>query len=309
MTSGTSPVVLALPGNEDLAADLATEMHAERGVLALHRFPDDETCVRVVTQVAGRDVVLACALDRPDEKLVALYLAASTLRALGVHRIVLVAPYLPYMRQDRSFHVGEGVSAQHIGAWLSSFVDGLVTVEPHLHRIHNLDQVYRIPTRVVSAAVGIARWIRENMLQPVVVGPDEESRPWVSAIAHDVPCPFLVLDKVRYGDRDVEVRQPDVPTHLECTPVLVDDIVSSGHTMIMAMQRLRANGYGPPVCIGVHALFSQNAYEQLRHIGVQEVVTCNTIRHISNGIDLRHSLAVQATELLDSLPPRQGVTP
>lgn len=302
MIPNPAVVVLAFPGNEDLASELVSALGAQRGALTLHRFPDEETSVRVSGAVDQCDVIIACTLDRPNDKLITLYLTASTLRSLGARRVILASPYLPYMRQDRSFHVGEGVSAMHIAKWLSGFLDGLVTVDPHLHRIHHLDEIYRIPTRVVPAAKPIAHWIRENVAQPVLVGPDEESRQWVSEVAHDVPCPFFVLDKVRYGDRDVEVRMPGVAEFQDRTPVLVDDIVSSGYTMIAAVKRLQASGFGPPVCIGVHALFSQNAYEQLRHLGSQEVVTCNTIRHISNGIDLNRSIALSTRELLEHLP-------
>jgi ribose-phosphate pyrophosphokinase len=307
MTPNLSLIVLGLPGSEELAADLAASLGAQRGGLTLHRFPDQETCVRITSVVADCDVIVACSLDQPNDKLIALYLAASTLRALGARRVILVAPYLPYMRQDHSFHTGEGVSAVHIASWLSSFLDGLVTVDPHLHRIHDLGEVYRIATRVVHAAKPIASWIRENVSNAVLVGPDEESRQWVSEVAQDVPCPFFVLEKIRFGDRDVEVHMPDAAAHQDRTPVLVDDIVSSAHTMIAAVKRLQANGFGPPVCIGIHALFSQDAYEQLRHAGAQEVITCNTIRHISNGIDLNRSLALSVRGLLDHLPAKAPV--
>lgn len=298
MNTTLSPLVLSFPGNEQLADTLAGALLGERSALALHQFPDGETRVGVSRPVAGRDVVLACTLDHPNDKLVTLYLAASNLRELGARRVVLVAPYLPYMRQDKRFHPGEGVSASYIANWLSGFLDGLVTVDPHLHRIHHLNQIYRIPTRVVHAAEPLGRWIRARVAHPVVIGPDAESRQWVSEVAATVSCPYFVLNKIRHGDRNVEVRLGDVTQFLQCTPVLVDDIVSSGHTMMAAMEQLRAHGFSPAVCVGVHALLSQDTADQLRQQGAQAVVTCNTVRHASNVIDLHRPLAAAAADLL-----------
>lgn len=303
MTPEAPAVVLAFPGNEDLAAEVAGMLGAKRGTLALHRFPDDETGVRIAEPVTAADVVIVCTLDHPDSKLVALYLTALTARELGARRVYLVAPYLPYLRQDSRFHSGEGTSAVHIGHWLSGFLDGLVSAEPHLHRIHRLDQVFRVPVRTAGAAGPIARWILENVARPVLVGPEQERQAWVAGIAHALSCPFFMFNRVRHGDRDVELRLPTVAALQERTPVLLDGIVSSGRTMSAAVGLLRASGFPPPVCIAVHPLFSPEVCEELRNVGAREVVTCNTVRHVSNGIDLHRALAVETKALLEQPPP------
>ena len=297
-----TPLVLALPGNEELALDLAQSLAAKLGRLTLHRFPDGELSVRIHDQVEARDVVLACTLDQPNDKLIALYLAAATLRSLRARRVLLAAPYLAYMRQDRSFHPGEGVSAAHIAQWLSGFLDGLATVDPHLHRIAQLELVYRIPCRAAHAATAIARWIRENVNQPVVVGPDRESQGWASEVAHEVSCPWVVFDKVRFGDRDVEIHPSSLSAYQDRTPVILDDIISSGATMLAAMRQTRLASLAPAVCIGVHGLFTAGVYEQLRHGGAQAVVTSNSVRHISNQIDVHPPLATAVRGLLELRP-------
>lgn len=304
MTPRQMPVVLAFPGNEALADAIAEAVGAERAAVRLHQFPDSETSVTVPCTAAGRDVILACTLDHPNHKLLALYLAASNLRELGARRLLLAAPYLAYMRQDCRFHPGEGVSAAYIGRWLSSFLDGLVTVDPHLHRIRSLDQVYRIPSLVVHAAAPIGRWIRQNVNKPVVIGPDSESLQWVSEVGRAAPCPYFTLSKLRRGDRDVEVCLPGDIAPGDYTPVLVDDIVSSGRTVIAAAHALRAAGFGQPWCVAVHALFPPAVYDELRQGDVLRVVSCNTVPHPSNAIDLHHSLASGVRELLHGGNPR-----
>lgn len=293
------PLLYALPGCEALAAALAGELAGDLGELEVRRFPDAEHYVRLLTAPAGRPVVFVCGLDRPDEKIMPLYFAACAARELGAARVGLVAPYLGYMRQDAVFKPGESVTSAHFARWLSQFLDWLVTVDPHLHRHDSLDRIYSVPTIAATAAPAIARWLSANVRDPLVVGPDAESVQWVRAIARDIGCPFVVAEKERRGDRDVTVTLPDVERWHGCTPVLVDDIVSTARTMIDAVARLRASGMSArPLCIGVHALFVGNAHAELAAAGVDRIVTCNTVTHASNAIDVLPQIAEAAQRML-----------
>ncbi|MCA1481376.1 phosphoribosyltransferase family protein, partial [Bradyrhizobium sp. NBAIM08] len=139
------------------------------------------------------------------------------------------------------------------------YFDGLVTVDPHLHRYDSLDAVYWTPSRVVHAAPLLAQWIQNNAYQPLLIGPDSESEQWVSEVARLAGAPYLVLEKVRRGDRDVSVSVPDVGRWLNHTPVLVDDIISTARTMIETVGHVRAAGLLPPICVGVHGIFADRA--------------------------------------------------
>lgn len=284
------PVLLALPGNEPQAAALARELGADLGTVMVHRFPDEETYVRLQTPVGGRDVILVCTLDRPDGKLLPLLFLAETARELGAFRIGLVAPYLAYMRQDRRFHDGEAVTSASFARVLSRALDWLVTVDPHLHRRAALSELYTIPSTVVHAAPDVARWIRHRVRRPLLVGPDVESGQWISAVAELAGAPAVVLRKDRRGDRDVAVSVPDLTAWRGRTPVLVDDIISTARTMIDTVVQLRAAGLPPPVCIGVHAVFAGDSHEELLAAGAGRLVTCDTIAHPSNQITLGHAL-------------------
>ena len=286
------PLVFPLPGNEPLAGALAGELSGEVGRLTVRRFPDGESYVRVDAPPAGRDVILACTLHQPDEKLLPLFFLAATLRELGAARVGLVAPYLAYMRQDRRFHDGEGVTSAYFARLVSGAVDWLATVDPHLHRRGTLAEIYSIPALVVHAAPLIVAWIREHVHRPLLVGPDAESEQWVRAVAALAGAPHVVLQKVRRGDRDVEVSVPEVERwRRSSTPVVVDDIISTARTMAETVGHLRRAGLEPPVCVGVHAVFAGHAYADLIGAGAGRVVTCNTIAHESNAIDVHGALA------------------
>lgn len=283
--------VIAMPGNEPFADDLADLAGLERIAATVRRFPDGESHVRVEGSVAGRHALIACTLDRPDDKLVPLLLLAAAAREAGALSVGLVAPYLPYMRQDRRFHPGETISARHVAAWISQQINWLVTVDPHLHRITDLSQVYSVPTRVVHAADGVADWIRTHVPSALLIGPDEESAQWVSEVALRAGAPFVVLTKTRHGDRHVQVSVPNVERWRSHTPVLVDDIVSTARTMIETVNHLRQAGLAAPTCVAVHAVFAQTAFEDLRSAGAGEIVSCDTIRHPSNRISMAPAIA------------------
>jgi len=295
----TAPLLIPMPGNETMAEALARTLAADIGQIELHAFPDGETYLRFLTIISSRNLALVCTLDRPNEKILPLLFAAATARELGAARIGLVAPYLAYMRQDRRFKPGEAVTSREIAQLLSGHFDWLVTVDPHLHRYGSLAEIYRIPARVVHAAPSISKWIKEHVSNPLIIGPDSESEQWVSAVARDAGAPYAVLQKVRRGDRDVEIDLRDLHGLEGQTPVLVDDIISSGRTMMEAVRLIIERGATEPVCVAVHGLFADHSDILLARAGAR-VVTSNSIPHESNGIDVTEPLANSMKELLSS---------
>jgi ribose-phosphate pyrophosphokinase len=292
-------IILALPGAEALAEALAGQLHCTASTVEAHRFPDGEVVVRLCSDVAGRRVVLAAHMDHPDDKTVPLLFAADAARELGATEVGLVVPYLPYMRQDDRFHPGEAVTSRSYARLLSSCLDYLVTVDPHLHRWASLDAIYTIRTRVVAAAPAMAEWIAREVPQPILVGPDSESEQWVADVAARLQAPWLVMRKVRRGDRDVSVELPAGAAGQGRTPVLVDDIISSGHTMAAAAEVLRTAGWGLPCCVGVHALLDDGGQDLLRRAGIARIATCDTVAHPTNAIPLAGLLA-QAVRALSA---------
>ena len=278
-------IILPMPGAERLVG-LARDLAATAGAVEVHEFPDGESRVRLLGYVRDEDVVLAAHLDRPDAKVLPLLFAAETARDLGAASVGLVAPYMPYLRQDRRFHRGEGLSAHYFAALLSRTVDWVVTVDPHLHRVQTLADVFTIPAVAMPAAPMLARWISDHVEAPLILGPDEESEQWVAAIAGLVGAPHAVCRKERLGDRTVDVHLPDLRMHRGRHPVLVDDVVASGTTLATAAQALREDGWPASVCLVVHAIFAEGAEAALREAGIGRVVTCNTIPHATNGIDV-----------------------
>lgn len=293
-----TPLFVPLPGNESLAVSLANAIEGEVGALSIRNFPDGETYLRYDTPPAGRAVVLVCSLDRPDSKFLPLLFAAASARDLGAGSVGLAAPYLAYMRQDRRFRAGEAVTSRYFAEALSSQVNWLVAVDPHLHRYRSLDEVYSVPATTLHTAPLLSAWIKAEVERPLLIGPDAESEQWVAAVAQDANAPYVILEKTRRGDRDVEISVPQIDRWRDRTPVLVDDIVSTGHTLIETMVVLRQASMQVPVCIAVHGIFAKDAFAKLVGAGASRIVTTNTIPHESNAIDVTDLLAQAIQDLL-----------
>jgi len=290
-------VIFYYPFDEKLARKVADQLKFPLGEVVFRHFPDKETYVRINTEVTNKNIILVSGLNNPDEKLIPIIFFAETAKRLGAKSVGLVAPYLGYLRQDKEFKKGEAINSKIFAPLLSKYIDWLVTIDPHLHRHHKLNEVYTVPAYALHAAHLIADWIKHNVDQPVLIGPDEESKQWVTKVAEYADAPYIVLQKLRHGDREVEISVPKVSKYKKYTPVLVDDIISTARTMIETVRHLSDAGMKPTICIGVHAIFVNHSYQDLLNEKVARVVTSNTIQHESNVIDVSGLIAEFITKL------------
>lgn len=267
--------VFTFAESREPAARLARWLGVPLHDVSSRRFPDGESLVRVpdATPVA----IMYRSLDNPDPKLFELLLAASALRDMGAERVILVAPYLAYMRQDIAFARGEAVSQKVIGQLIASHFDALLTIDPHLHRIHSLGEaVPRIPALAVTAAPALAEAISAED-RPILVGPDEESRQWLTALAEPHGLDILVGCKQRHGDRDVTIAIKDIGQVAGRRVVIVDDVVSSGATLVECAQLIHRAGARSIEAAVTHCLASEKDLEHLRNAGISRLIATDTI--------------------------------
>lgn len=302
-------ILIPFPEMKLLAKTLAPAMGAELRTLDWHHFPDGESLMTLPGDLDGADVALLATLRNPNHLALPLRFAAATAREMGARRVGLIAPYLGYMRQDRRFEAGQAVSARLFAQFLGESFDWLVTVDPHLHRIERLEEVFPIPAvRAVSAPL-LANWIKTNLPDAVLLGPDSESQQWVAEVARLAGRPYEVLRKVRTGDRQVEVSVPDNAALRNGTPVILDDIASSGRTLVRTIERLVAAGTRAPVCLVIHAVFAGSAHDDILAAGAARIITTDTIPHPSNAIGIASVLAETFRSLTTGLDlPVAGTT-
>jgi len=296
-------LILCMDGHQQLAEALSHSLEADILPLESRHFPDGEHYFNVPAEVKDEDVVVLCHLHQPNDKAMGLLFMARHLKDMGAKRVGLVSPYLAYMRQDIRFQPGECLTSKYFAELISNVFDYLVTIDPHLHRYHHLNEIYSIPTRTLHATAIIGEYLHklgeENPDQKLlIVGPDEESEQWAKTVADAAGCEHLVLTKTRSGDRDVAIHIPDVEKYQQHLPVMVDDIISTGRTMLRTAEELKKQGLNKPLCIGVHAVFADGAIEEMRAGPIADIRTCNCIPHDTNQIDIGYLLTPAILELI-----------
>jgi ribose-phosphate pyrophosphokinase len=288
----SAPVIQSLPSSTGEAARLAARLGVALHEIDVHRFPDGE--LRVTVGPAAPTTVIYASLDRPNDKLLAVLFAAEALRRGGARRLVLVAPYLCYMRQDTAFHAGEAISQKVVGRLLAGAVDRVVTVDAHLHRTKDIRDVFPgIAAENLSAMPAVAETLRAAGLDPrtVVVGPDAESRAWVGDLAQRLGLPFAVAKKTRRGDRTVELTFADPAMFRGRPALLVDDIVSSGGTVTACAAALAAAGADAVDVVITHALFPPEMTDTFLRAGIRSIRSTDSVPHPTNAIRLDGLLA------------------
>ena len=278
--------------SRELADALGIPCH----VIQTHRFPDGESKLTLPPNLPEH-VIFCRSLDHPNEKLLELLLAAKNARELGGKVLTLISPYLCYMRQDKAFNPGEAISQKIIGNFLAELFDNVITIDPHLHRIQTLEQAIPTTHAVTLSATGLmSNFLRQQYDNPVLLGPDEESRQWVSAVAKPNQWEFGVCQKIRTGDQSVSISLPEINLQGR-TVVIVDDVVSSGQTLAVATHHCLAKNAQQVDVLVTHALFAQEAKNHLLDAGVCNIWSTNSVSHESNVIALHEILKVAVLKL------------
>lgn len=304
----SSPACLLFFDDERTAAErLAAAAGLEARPIARHRFPDGELKLTLpvdeYTQGESQGqlpprVILLRGLHQPNDKLVELLLVARAARGLGVQHLTLVAPYLAYMRQDMAFHPGEVVSQRVVGDFLAGLLDAIITVDPHLHRVATLQEaVPAAQTVVVSGAPLLANWIVQQRPGALLMGPDGESAQWVGQAAARHGLDHAVCTKERHGDRQVSIVLPPVPVQGRAV-VLLDDMASTGQTLIQATRLLLAAGATSVDVAVTHALLEDAALQALHHAGIGQFWSTDAVPHPTNCVTLAPALAEALSSLL-----------
>ena len=289
-------VLLHFEDEATVAEKLSQAAGLRAAAIERHRFPDGELRLRLPGVLPPHAVMLR-GLHDPNEKLVELLLAARTARTLGARHITLVAPYLGYMRQDAAFRPGEAVNQKIVGGFLAGLFDALVTVDPHLHRVLHLSDAVPVDAAIaLSAAELLAGVALAHRERPLLVGPDEEAAQWVEAGARAFGLDFAVCTKHRHGDRDVEIRLPDFDVSGRAV-VILDDVASTGRTVVRASELLHAAGAASVDLAVTHALFAGDALAAVRAAGVEHVWSTDTIAHETNAASVTALIAAALAAL------------
>jgi ribose-phosphate pyrophosphokinase len=167
----------------------------------------------------------------------------------------------------------------------------VITVDPHLHRISLLNQAIPIRNAVsLSAAGEIGEFLRRQLPNALLLGPDSESEQWVASIAKKTKGDYLIASKQRFGDKQVEITLPE-GDYRNKPVVIIDDMASTGRTLAKAARLVQAAGCREIYAVVTHALFCEDAEAQVRSAGVQALWSTDSISHPLACIHLDQILA------------------
>jgi ribose-phosphate pyrophosphokinase len=243
--------------------------------VATRVFPDGEVCVDVPAGAAAGTVVIVQGTHAPqDRHLQELYQLVEVAGHLGAERAICVVPYLAYGRQDRRTAPGQPLSAAIVLRTLGLLgAERLVTVDPH-----SAAQVAAAPFPVASLFADrlVARWIGERALaRPLLVAPDAGRRAYVERVAAACGAPALGLEKRRGPDGAISYTGLD-GSAAGRDVVVLDDLCTSGSTLVPLARRLLAEGAASLTLVVTH-LFPGAADLPARIGGPVRLVSTDTV--------------------------------
>jgi len=260
-----------------LAEAVGARLGIEPAECLLETFPDDELYFRSIDPLLGHDVFLIQPTSPPAaQHLLELLLMADGCRRAGASRITAVVPYFGYARQDRRTDAGQAVGARLVADLISTRCDRLITLDLHNPAIEGF---FSIPVEHRSAEGLLAESLKALLsADHVLVAPDLGAVKRVQRIADRLHAPVAYVHKERFSGDEVRVRHISGQVRNRI-PILIDDMISTGGTVLSALEALRTQGCRIPAkVVAVHALLVEEAASKLADPSIDEVIVTNSIR-------------------------------
>lgn len=263
--------------NKTLAEKIALKGGFELGEVEIIKFPDNENRVRIISDVVDQDVVVVQSTAiTPNLYYMELFLLIDGLKRSGAKTITLIIPYLGYQRQDHIFRSGEAVSLEVIIKIIEDLgVSKTISFDFHSIKIPEL---FKNEIRHLSALSIFAEKIKQMGISDyTLVTPDMGGIRRIEIISNLLDnAPISEVEKNRdlnTGAVDSMVLHGDV----EKTAIIVDDVISTGKTLIAAANLLEKNGAENIYVFATHAVLAENAPEILQNSNIKKIIVTDTI--------------------------------
>ncbi len=279
-----------------LAQDICSFMGVPLGAASLQRFPDAEINLKVECDVRGADVfVVQPTSPNVHEHLFELLSFADCLRRASADRITAVIPYFGYARKDRKDEGRVPINAKLVANMLTTAgYDRVVTVDLHAAQIQGF---FDIPVDHLYARPVMIQRVRELEATNIkVVSPDIGGTKLARAYAKDLGCDLAIIDKRRISGEETVIEHiiGDVKGH---DIVLVDDMVSTGGSIVDAARIVKQKGANKVFLVATHGVLAGNAIERLNNADVEKILFSDTIP-LQDGKQLQRLEVVSMAQLL-----------
>jgi ribose-phosphate pyrophosphokinase len=280
--------VITGPGSLDLANNIAKRLQAELSVASLRIFSDGESSIRL-GKVRNKCIIVQSTHPPTDRHLIQLLMMVKRCTDDGAQDICAVVPYLAYARQDRAFIEGEVVSIALVARLFETMgVKHIVTVDIH----SQLAMSYFQSIHNVSSVRLLAQYASNMKLRnPVAVSPDAGGTIRANEFGRHLNIDVISLKKSR--DRvtgEVTIDEKIDKDIADRDAILIDDIISSGGSIIKAARVLRNLGVGKIYAMCAHALLIQDAAEKIKSAGVHDIISTNSVPSEYSKIELSQEI-------------------
>lgn len=276
-------MIIGGSASQKLAALISKELDETLCPLETRKFPDGERYIRIGGNLESDAVVIQSTGYPQDQNLLELFLILKTLKSLDVENIKVVIPYFGYARQEKRFKSGEAISAQVVSELLEACgATEIFSINLHEDGLRNL---FNIPAHNLSAMPLIAEYIEEHLDDPVIIAPDKGALGFASEIAGILGCDSDHLEKTRISPDKVETRTKDLDVQGR-EAVIIDDIISTGGTIINASHILRQHGASKIVVSCVHPVLVEDALLRIFASGVDDVIATDTLQSDASTISV-----------------------
>ncbi len=301
---------MILSGNShpDLARDIASSLMTNLVDATVGEFPDKETKVQIKENVRDKDVFIIQPTGPPtNQNLMELLIMTDALQRSSAARITAVTPYFGYSRQDRKDESRVPITAKLVtNLFKAAGVDRILVVDLHAHQLQGftdqpLDHLYASNTFVKA--------LRGELDKPVVVAPDIGAAKMAISYAGKLDTQWAIVNKARISSESTRVDAIVGQKVVGRTVLIVDDIISTGGSILSASEVLKGEG-ATQVCAAItHGILCGDAVDRIEnsefldHLYISDSVPGNTsskigritiapllaraIKHINEGSSLR----------------------
>lgn len=266
--------------NPSLTNEIAKHLNLTVSLVERTVFPDGEQRLRVLDKVVGEDTIIVQPTDTPsDHNYMELFFIADALKRSGAKTVTLVMPYVGYQRQDHVFREGEARSLEVVASMMEKVgVDKLIAFDLHSIKIPEL---FTIPVVHLSALPLFAKHIEKegwHTQNSVLASPDMGGIRRIKELSKLLSnMPYAVIQKERdlaTGDIISDTLEGEVRSRV----IIVDDMISSGKTIVAASDLLIKNGAKEIIVFATHPVFSEHAPKRLEHAAIEKVYVTNSIQ-------------------------------
>jgi len=283
--------VISGKSSEDLARKLSRKIKANLVKSEVRVFADGESKITLGGKLSKRKTIVVQSIYPPvDTNLVQALSLISKAKETS-SEVIAVIPYMGYARQDREFLPGEIVTMKVLGKlFKGAGASKIIAVD--IHSMIGFKH-FTIKTKNVSAIPDLAQYFKKLSLNnPLVVSPDQGGKDRAKEFAKNFESEYIALEKKRdrkTGKVTIKTKNSDQVAGRDL--ILVDDMISTGGSIIKATQFLKKQKCKRVYVACTHALLMNDAEKKIRKAGVTRIVSANTIPGKTSVVDVSRTIA------------------